>query len=671
LTLQFVYDSVEQGNTVIRLTEGIQSLPAVAHGGEVSFAGVTIEDPNGTLDFKAWQPVYFQETACTGRTRIWTGYVAARAISRGKYRNGAGRIWDMTLVDQNAVFSLLAITGNDWNRPAETDIVRLAALTGSIYLPSSLIGENGKADFTNDPVGFGESDYRHQFPLDVFTSVAGTSGKDFYAYYDHTAGETSLFYDLNATTLGLSTLRISNVAADYDGTTTFAPLKDAVLTRSGEDVYSNIDYQYRGGFVVDQDDQTITDFIKRSAVYSTDRVGRRETAVALAAAFLDAHDEETDEIAFSVRLPKAKVNLIEQGMGLEVKFSHLPGYSSGFTETKLISRNVRQYDDEWYDLDLVGSLKPLISGPGGGGVVILPHRPCGATTGDYVQHVDGAPGGVPASLTLPAAPTAGNTLIVFGQVRNAGQSPNTPDGFTQIGSIVTPHETDGGAWYRHVQAGDSATITWPAGSGGIQPPELAYVGEYLGQLEVESATLVSTDPYNTNSPFPGAAITPTSGVPGAILGYWFAKRDHGALAADTGWTLRDAQTAGSVITHAVIEKDVSSTSGTYTPSFTGANPAAHDNHSYGAITVALLCAGSDSPPLVGQWVYDETATPPTGGGNRIFFTANPYADGSLRVFVDDVDQTLSATESDPATGEFTLAFDPTSTETVTTNYQGR
>jgi hypothetical protein len=39
--------------------------------------------------------------------------------------------------------------------------------------------------------------------------------------------------------------------------------------------------------------------------------------------------------------------------------------------------------------------------------------------------------------------------------------------------------------------------------------------------------------------------------------------------------------------------------------------------------------------------------------------------------VDDVDQTLSATESDPATGEFTLAFDPTSTETVTTNYQGR
>lgn len=75
------------------------------------------------------------------------------------------------------------------------------------------------------------------------------------------------------------------------------------------------------------------------------------------------------------------------------------------------------------------------------------------------------------------------------------------------------------------------------------------------------------------------------------------------------------------------------------------------------------------PPLPGQWVI-ETLTPPDG--TQTVFTASwPYADGSLTVWVDNLDQSMAMTESDPETGEFTLAFAPTTSERVRVRYQGR
>jgi hypothetical protein len=691
LTLQFVYDGAEQGNTVIRLTEGIQSLPAVAHGGEVSFAGVTIEDPAGTLDFKAWQPCYFEETACTGRTRIWTGFVASRSISRGKYRNGAGRIWDMTLVDQNAVFSLLPITGNTFNRPAETDIARLAFVTGSTNLPDTLIGENGKANFTDNPVSFGEADYRHQFPLDMFTSVAGTAGKDFYAYFDHTAGETSLFYDLNAVTLSTSTLRISNVAADYDGTTTFAPLKDAVLTRSGEDVYSNIDYQYRGGFVVDEDAQTISDFIKRGAIYSTDRVGRRETAVALAQAFLDAHDEETDELAVSVRLPKAKVNLIEQGMGLDVKFSHLPGYSADFVETKIISRNVRQYDDEWYDLDLVCSLKPLLAGPGGGDPGDFPQLTCDSGTGTLVQ-VGATAYNVSdlVSPTLSSTPTVGNTLVLFMTFQDAANNTSyVPSGWTAATPMASDNDVEIGStdgrgvrlFYRTVLSGDGTSWQFDADTGGTRYTT-ASIAEFTGPLEAissdtEEQTADQGGGVGATFEVPCGSVTPTAGTPMVAIAAGVAGDQQAGIVSalspiwNVGTALTDVEGADINVAAWAYLQDASPSGAAVTMEWSNDHDAGLI-HGTGGVIALFQCSGStDDPPAPGQWVLGETPTPTTGGGNRVFFTAHPYADGSLRVWVDDIDQTAAVTESDPETGEFTLAFDPTSTETIRVDYQGR
>ena len=52
-------------------------------------------------------------------------------------------------------------------------------------------------------------------------------------------------------------------------------------------------------------------------------------------------------------------------------------------------------------------------------------------------------------------------------------------------------------------------------------------------------------------------------------------------------------------------------------------------------------------------------------------TRCPFADGTLRVFIDATEQTDGLVSVDGVTGEFTLGFDPTPTEVCTVEYLGR
>ncbi len=52
-------------------------------------------------------------------------------------------------------------------------------------------------------------------------------------------------------------------------------------------------------------------------------------------------------------------------------------------------------------------------------------------------------------------------------------------------------------------------------------------------------------------------------------------------------------------------------------------------------------------------------------------TAWPFADGTLRVWVDNTDQTGAITAQDGALGTFTLGFTPFVGEVVTVEYVGR
>jgi hypothetical protein len=648
--------------------------------GTAARAGVLFDDPLGDFNPRAWGLLEVEEDDCP-QPRIWTGWIISRRISRGPYRDGAGRIWDTDIIDLNELLHFTALQKNrdDAMRPRETGTARLNWLMGTLGM-DGIVFDNGFV-MANAWI-YDETDYRGQYADEVLRDIVSASGVGRwtdYLYWDADAPageEVSLFYNDVGDAVRDSTLRLSNVIADVDDVTTFYPSLDASMERDPESQYGGVYVTFVGGRIYRTDSTTITTMdirspngvlLIRDGTYTSERLINAETANRHAATYLDWHSGEIDTIDVSVQLPADKVNLIGAGMRLEVKFTHLPDHDS-FTWTRVASRTITglSADRSMYTVRLRLTFKGVLqSGGGDPGGLPLPSA-CTAGTAEQVWGESFALGGGVeiTTFTSAATPVAGNTRFVYAH-RRGSVAIDPPVGFTDCGAgAVHPAEEYGAAFYRINQAGDSATITW---AGGTDGPHLIYVEERAGQLTPDTTSLVSTDPYLTGSPFPGAAITPDAGRLGAIVGYWFAKRNHGALAADTGWTLLDAATTDSVTTHAVIEKVVSSTSGTYTPSFTGANPAVFDNHSYGAITLALLCANTDNPPAPGQWVFWELVTMTGDTGT----TAFPYAAGSLHVYVDGVPISPAGfTETDPSTGEFTLAWEPDADETVRVDYQG-
>jgi hypothetical protein len=81
---------------------------------------------------------------------------------------------------------------------------------------------------------------------------AAASGKNFFVYVpDSRPGDPVgpvAYVDPTAAVFS-STLRISNVLSDVDGTTTFAPSYDATLARDPSQVYSGVYLTYSGGHV--------------------------------------------------------------------------------------------------------------------------------------------------------------------------------------------------------------------------------------------------------------------------------------------------------------------------------------------------------------------------------------------------------------------------------------
>lgn len=657
----------------------MQGLVSSAFGGDTGTSAITIDDRSGAVELKGFQRFHVTEDACTP-ARVWTGYISARRVGRSDmYDEPTARRWDCDLMDLNFLLGLRICRGVGANRPAEDDTDRVAWLMTTTFMVGAGPGifDNGFVT-TAEGLPYDESDYRKQYPSQVLESIIGRR-RTYFVYYDESAPagqEVSLFYGNHADVLGELDVKISNVDADIDDDddpqTTFAMLDGQQLTRNPEDLYDGILFDWKGADIYRQRPETFAEFgIHRDLLYSTDRVGLLSTANTQVDRLLIAHSIERDRLVGTLHLLPSQVNWFPEGYRVQIKQTHLPGYED-YVWTTIQKRTVHDPPEGFdrYRVTLEMTNDAPEGGPGGGdpGGFPLPPTVCADGTAEQVwgeSHAEG--GGVEIrTFTTAETPAEGNTRFIYAH-RRGTVAIDPPIGFADCGEgAVNPAEEYGAVFFRINQPGDSAEIEW---AGGTDGPHLIYVEERVGQITPVTSSLVSTDPYNVGSPFPGAPITPLAGRLGAIVAYWFAKRDHGALSADTGWTLLEAATTDSVTTHAVIEKVVSSTSGTYTPSFTGANPAVYDNHSYGAITLALLCdaSGEDNPPAPGQWVPWTLVTLVAGAGTTQF----PFADGSLEVRYDIVDQTAAIVSYDGATGAFQMPSQPPLGTQVFVRYQGR
>lgn len=664
---------------------GISGLLTAAWYGEAPSVGITLDDPAGDLDsvlsLGSLHTFTVDETACTGKERIWSGWLTANRISRGPYSSGVSRIWDIDIIDMNWAFNLMAFRASSAKRPAETDIVRVAFGRASQPMAFTPLADNGRFNVTDNPVAFDEADYVARFPIELFASVAGTAGKNFYAYYDHDEEELSIHYDL----VGVgpsSTLSISNDIADTSSTC-FYPFPDAELRQDGAWKVTGMLFNYKGAYAYGIRQATIDelspsefspDEFQRDEVYSTDRVGKASTAQALINRMLAERAIDRDTISVSIRVPASQVNLIEAGDIINAKFTHLPGYEDG-VDLPVIRRNVvptpGRVDSYDIHLELSGAAKP--TGPGGGDPGNFPPPPSECDIDNVVIVQDKYAGAVesPPSVytaTWDSTPTPGNLLVCAWMSHTnlliAGDMPGwTNRGFAHV--VAVGGQAKLATVFTKI-AGDSEpldnSITFGVLSGLNQQYALQ---EWAG---VDSVDVVQTKEDEVGSGGMEIAITPTAGGIGVI--HFTSAYDgphHTVLYPDM---VLDSERGASPPTWFVGHMLVDDASGSYLPGFTTTG-----FHKGAGVAMMLVCTGSetDTPCIdAGQpSPDDEPVTPAPDGVETTFLTRCPFADNTLHVYVDNTDQTGAITSYDGAAGEFTLGFAPTPTERITVFYLGR
>lgn len=338
----------------------IQGLITECELGAVGISSLTIDDPNGDVgnDSDAIlglkQLRVTESAAPAGKRRIWTGYIGDRTYARGGSDSpslllGPGRIIDMTLVDINSFLSFRVFVDDAANRPAETDVERIAWLLGYEYL-STTIFDNGLVS-TAEPVDMDATDYKGQTSNDVLNDCAQQSGKNFFVYYDDSgSGEFSLFYDFNDSAVYLTDARVSNVLDDVDLDADqvatgpiWPPFSDSTLTRDPSRVVAGVYIPNGSNSVYRTRPATAITFGWRDGVSPAPSLTTVTAMNARADRYLEENATEDDLIKFSVRFPAENVNDWREGQAGQVKFSHLPGYED-WRWVRALRRETQQPD---------------------------------------------------------------------------------------------------------------------------------------------------------------------------------------------------------------------------------------------------------------------------------------------------------------------------------------
>jgi hypothetical protein len=643
--------------------------------GTTARSGIVFDDPDGGLDLTGYTTIAIEEDDCSF-ARLFTGYVISRSIQRGPYRSGASRIWDCDLIDLNDMLHQRILRGTAAKRPQETGSDRLDWLLATTGMAGRVF-DNGFV--MNNAWIYGPTDYRGQYADDVLRDIVSAASFDrwtFFLYWDDAAAsgeEVSLFYNDTTDAINDSTLRISNLIADESSTTIY-PFVDAALERDPAGQYGGV-YTTGSGFapIYRTKAATIAAMgLTRDATYTSARLNSA-TASNHTDGFLNWHSIETDRITCTVQLPSTQANLIRAGMRVQVKFTHLDGYEA-FTWVRVTNRSVNFVEgrNDWYEVRLELSVKGVLQS-GGGDPGGLPLPPPDCTTPSVVQFASAQSSSLPGDATLmelPDPPTAGNTLVLYATLRNVG-IPALPSGWTTIDTLTNPNPgvPDGGiVAYRMVGSGESEWIEVRPTTGG---------GTVLNLVEIAGTITLGDSAGNTEQPASGvttvvfAAVTPPAGSAAIVLGF------HMDRAADLtaplfspagGWTeIVDTYDAagGGHPQDMVLYQAIATASGSYTPNATYTGAAT--SRDYANLSVAFVCSAADNPPAPGQW-FPWTVVTMTGATGTAPF---PYAAGSLEVKVDgSLISPASYTETDPATGEFTLSWTPDADEVVTVRGQG-
>ena len=443
------------GNQVVRLAR-MGPVVCEAQLGAVAISSLVLDDPAASVGHSGdavagLKQVAITETAApVNRRRIWTGYTGDRRYRRGEPGDrgsliqGSARVVDATLVDINSFLSFRIFSESGANRPAETDVARVQWLLGASLLDSTLYDQGLVS--TAGPVDMDAADYRGQRPADLLNDCSQQSGKNHFVYYDEATGRFSLFYDFNHSTAYRSALRLSNVPADVDGSTTFAPHPDAVLQRDPSRVASGVWMPYAAGSVyrtqTDAGLDTAARFGWRDHAAPSVNVKTSAQATARADRYLGENATEDETLTVRATLPRANVNDWREGEAAQVKLVHLPGLDA-FRWVRALRRSVEQTSetDEHYDVEWE--------------CTVLPGEPQEA----WARYASGLPTYARPTFLEATTPGARLVAVVISQ-GGIGQTAISHPGFWDVGAVGSTAQT----WTRHAWVASKSATQFPGGS---------------------------------------------------------------------------------------------------------------------------------------------------------------------------------------------------------------
>jgi hypothetical protein len=350
--------------------------------GSVGSSAIEIDDPDADFYIAGLRGMYFIEEDATGDD--WFGmigpfYAWNREIRRGSFYNDAGRTWTVNVNDVNTLLTRRLQKGGDAKRPQETDVSRMQWLIGT----AEVIGGGGDAGFTIEDTDFlftdsaipmDKTDYTGQDSSGVLNDALQDSGKSgflFAAPLEDELVRVGIWYGRTERTEFSSVHRISNVLSDVDidpavaainsspasliaGEWTFAPSRDATLDRDPSRVASGVMVMYDGGYVYETRPSTASNYNRRDMLMQAELVKTEAQARRRSLRYLRDLRDEDDAIEVAVVVPAALIHAFLPGHRVQVKFSHLPGYSEGFVWMRVAAVTYRQLakDSRLYELAL-------------------------------------------------------------------------------------------------------------------------------------------------------------------------------------------------------------------------------------------------------------------------------------------------------------------------------
>jgi hypothetical protein len=343
--LQVFYELTPNAYTEMQVVryKGFQ-VGVSAATGQASTGKIPFDDPGGTLDIKGWRKIRVYETTASP-TLLWSGRIRNKVVrrgdsERGSLRVGADRWWDCDAIDQNTLMGARIIRGTSANRPAESAGERLAWLLSTSF---TIFVDNGHVTYPTDRLD--PNDYTGQTAADVIADCATPGGYNFFALQVDDTDFPELFFMLQDDADWASSISISDVPGDHNGSTVFAPNYSAEIAISDEIVASGVFLPYSGSgtnayvYVSDDDIGDEFAYVDKAAPLANVKTSAKASVIANRHLALSA--TEAEKITCTIHVPAALANALRPWHRVPYKSTWMPGFSA-YRDCRVIDWSIEQ-----------------------------------------------------------------------------------------------------------------------------------------------------------------------------------------------------------------------------------------------------------------------------------------------------------------------------------------